>query len=158
MGGCAGPIYRVPVRCKGQPGKDAAGRAYGAGAGRRNAAGDRMERLFRYPADRKSVGTVVCAAYAQRHRLRCRQILFTPVEATFQFAGTQSIVFHGTADPWANTKVVEDCCHRMGIPLYETEMANHSLETGDVDVDISVMRNTMKIVKAYAENKAEGTC
>ena len=45
----------------------------------------------------------------------------------------------------------------MGIPLYETEMANHSLETGDVDVDISVMRNTMKIVKAYAENKAEGT-
>ena len=106
----------------------------------------------------KSVGTVVCAAYAQRHRLRCRQILFTPVEATFQFAGTQSIVFHGTADPWANTKVIEECCRRMGIPLYETEMANHSLETGDVDVDISVMRNTMKIVKAYAENKAEGTC
>ena len=106
----------------------------------------------------KSVGTVVCAAYAQRHRLHCRQILFTPVEATFQFAGKQSIVFHGTADPWANTKVIEECCRRMGIPLYETEMANHSLETGDVDFDISVMRNTMKIVKAYAENKAEGTC
>ena len=39
----------------------------------------------------------------------------------------------------------------MGIPLYETEMANHSLETGDVDFDISVIRNTMKIVKAFAE-------
>ena len=97
----------------------------------------------------KSVGTVVCAAYAQRHRLKCRQILFTPVEATFQFASKQSIVFHGTADPWANTKAIEDCCHRMNIPLYETENANHSLETGDIDFDIKNMRKTMKIVRAY---------
>ena len=103
----------------------------------------------------KSVGTVVCAAYAQRHRLKCRQILFTPVEATFQFASKQSIVFHGTADPWANTKAIEDCCHRMDIPLYETENANHSLETGDVDLDIKNMRKTMKIVKVYAENEEE---
>ena len=97
----------------------------------------------------KSVGTVVCAAYARRHHLQCRQVLFTPVEATFQFAGRQSIAFHGTADPWANTKAIEENCHRMGIPLYETEKANHSLETGDVDLDIQNMRNTMKIVKAY---------
>ena len=106
----------------------------------------------------KSVGTVVCAAYAQRHRLKCRQILFTPVEATFQFASKKSIVFHGTADPWVNTKTIEDCCHQMGIPLYKTENANHSLETGDVDLDIKNMRKTMKIVKAYAENEEEGTC
>ena len=105
----------------------------------------------------KSVGTVVCAAYAQRHRLQCRQILFTPVEATFQFAGRQSIVFHGPDDPWADTGVIEDCCHRMGIPLYETEKANHSLETGDVDFDIKTMRKTMKIVKAYAEKADSGT-
>ncbi len=97
----------------------------------------------------KSVGTVVCAAYAQRHRLQCRQILFTPVEATFRFAGRQSIVFHGTADPWADTGVIEDCCQRMNIPLYETENANHSLETGNVDSDIKTMRKTMKIVRAY---------
>ena len=99
----------------------------------------------------KSVGTVVCAAYAQRHRLPCRQILFTPVEETFRFAGRESVVFHGTADPWADTKAIETCCRRMDIPLYETENANHSLETGDVDADIKTMRKTMKIVKAYAE-------
>jgi len=103
----------------------------------------------------KSVGTVVCTAYAQRHSLQCRQILFTPVEATFQFATKESIVFHGTADPWADTKAIEDCCHRVGIPLYETENANHSLETGDVDFDIKVMRNTMKIVKKYIEDEEE---
>ena len=98
----------------------------------------------------KSVGTVVCAAYAQRHHLKCRQILFTPVEETFRFAGRQSIAFHGTADPWADTKAVEEGCRRLGIPLYETEGANHSLETGDVDRDIKNMRKTMKIVRAYA--------
>ena len=38
----------------------------------------------------------------------------------------------------------------MGIPLYETEKANHSLETGDVDFDIKTMRKTMKIVRAFA--------
>ena len=100
----------------------------------------------------KSVGTVVCAAYAQRHRLQCRQILYTPVEETFQFAGKHAIVFHGTADPWAKTSVIEDCCHQLGLPLYETENANHSLETGDVDLDIKNMRKTMKIVKAYTES------
>ena len=97
----------------------------------------------------KSVGTVIGPAYAKAHGIDCRQILFTPVEATFQFAGSDSIVFHGTADPWADTKVIEECCHRMGIPLVETKKANHSLETGDVDFDIKNMRNTMKTVKAY---------
>ncbi|MBR3333189.1 MAG: alpha/beta hydrolase, partial [Clostridia bacterium] len=85
-------------------------------------------------------------------------ILFTPVEATFQFASNQSIAFHGTADPWADTRAIENCCHQMGIPLYETEKANHSLETGDVDFDIETMRKTMKIVRTYAENEEEETC
>ena len=99
----------------------------------------------------KSVGTVVGAAYARRHRLPCRLILFTPVEAAFEFAGRKSIVFHGTADPWAETKVIEDNCRRMGIPLFETEGANHSLETGDVDADLKAMRKVMKTVREYAE-------
>ena len=98
----------------------------------------------------KSVGTVVCAAYAQHHHLPCRQILFTPVEETFRFAGRQSIAFHGTADPWVDTKAIEDGCRQAGIPLYETERANHSLETGDVDQDIKNMRKTMKVVRAFA--------
>ena len=97
----------------------------------------------------KSVGTVVYAAYARQHSLQCRQILFTPVEATFQFAGSRSIAFHGTADPWADTKAIEDGCRRLGIPLYETEKANHSLETGDIDFDLKTIRKTMRTVSAY---------
>lgn len=100
----------------------------------------------------KSVGTVVGAAYARRHRLPCRQVLFTPIEAAFGFACRKAIAFHGTVDPWAKTKVIEENCRRMGIPLYETEGANHSLETGDVDADIRTIRKTMKIVREFAEN------
>ena len=100
----------------------------------------------------KSVGTVVCAAYARRHGLRCRQILFTPVEAAFQFAGRNAIVFHGTADPWADTGAIRECCRRLSLPLYETEGANHSLETGDVDLDICEMQKVMRIVKTFVQN------
>lgn len=103
----------------------------------------------------KSVGTVVCSAYAKRHGLKCRQILFTPVEATFQFAGRNAIAFHGTADPWADTKAIEQSCKHLNIPLYETENANHSLETGDVDADIREMRKIMKIVMEYVQNDAD---
>ena len=86
---------------------------------------------------------------AKRHRLDCRQVLFTPVEAAFEFADCRSIAFHGTADPWADTKAIEKSCRRLGIPLYETEGANHSLETGNVDADIKEIRKVMKIVREF---------
>ena len=103
----------------------------------------------------KSVGTVVCAAYARQHGIRCRQILYTPVEETFAFAPARAIVFHGTADPWAETKAIEACCRKTGIPLHETEGANHSLETGDVAADLKTIRKTMRIVREFAEQEGE---
>lgn len=101
----------------------------------------------------KSLGTVACAAYAKRHGLRCRQVLFTPVEDTFRFAGRGCIAFHGTADPWADTKEIEQSCRHLEIPLYETEGANHSLETGDVEQDIRELRKVMKTVREFIERK-----
>ena len=97
----------------------------------------------------KSVGTVVCSAYAEARGLPCRRILFTPVEAVFEIPGGPAVAFHGTGDPWADTKTVEKRCKALGIPLYETEGANHSLETGDVDADLRVLRKTMKIVREF---------
>ena len=97
----------------------------------------------------KSVGTVVCSAYAVSHGIGCRRILFTPVEATFGFDCGEAIAFHGTADPWAETKVIREKCKELGIPLYETEGANHSLETGDVEKDIKEIRKVMKVVREF---------
>ena len=101
----------------------------------------------------KSIGTVIGAAYAQRHRISCRQILFTPVEETFRFPAGNAVAFHGTADPWADTGVIERECRRLGIPLVETEHANHSLETGDIDTDIKTLRKTMKTVRAFVNRE-----
>lgn len=112
----------------------------------------------------KSVGTVVCTAYAKQHRLKCRQILFTPVEGAFQFMDQEEqaeqaekadqtnqciIAFHGTADPWADTEEIKKACEKRNIPLYLTENANHSLETGDVDKDLKEMRKVMETVKNF---------
>ena len=79
----------------------------------------------------KSVGTVVAGAYAARHHVPCRHVLFTPVESTFSFKVKDAIVFHGTADPWADSKVIINACRDAGLTLHVTEKANHSLETGD---------------------------
>ncbi len=99
----------------------------------------------------KSVGTVVAGAYAAKYHVPCRHVLFTPVEDTFSFGVQEAIVFHGTADPWVRSDVIRKACREAGLPLYITENANHSLETGDVAADIDTMKATMQIVRAYAE-------
>ena len=101
----------------------------------------------------KSVGTVVAGAYAQKHHIACRHVLFTPVEATFSFGIRDAIAFHGTSDPWVESDFVRESCSREGLTLYITEKTNHSLETGNVDADIETLKNTMRIVKEYAAGK-----
>ena len=98
----------------------------------------------------KSIGTIAGSAYARRHGINCRQIHFSPVEETFRYAGEKGIVFHGTADRWVDTKVVESSCAEKGLSLYKIEGANHSLETGDVEFDIEIIQKTMKIIQEYA--------
>ena len=83
--------------------------------------------------------------------------MFTPVETTFSFGVKDAIVFHGTADPWANSDVIRNACQEANLPLYITENANHSLETGNVETDIDTMKATMKIVREYADKDSEGS-
>ncbi len=98
----------------------------------------------------KSVGTVVGPAYAKAHGIDCRQVLFTPVEDTFSYVGTKAIAFHGTADSWADTETIRNHCCRLGIPLYESPDANHSLETGHVGRDIRELGKVMRLVRYFA--------
>ena len=50
-------------------------------------------------------------------------------------------------------KAIEEGCGKLGIPLYETEGANHSLETGDVEKDIKELRKVMKIVRDFVGDR-----
>lgn len=95
----------------------------------------------------KSIGTIVASCYAKTHSLPVRSILFTPLADTFRFAEGNSIAFHGTADPWAETPEIVSLCREKGIPLYLTEGANHSLETGDIARDIGNLGGVMERVE-----------
>ncbi len=95
----------------------------------------------------KSIGTVVASCYAKKHGLHVRSILFTPLPETYEFAEMPACAFHGTSDQWADTPEIKNAAKRTGIPLYLTENANHSLETGDVLKDTENLRGVLEIVK-----------
>lgn len=98
----------------------------------------------------KSLGTAVAASYARDHGLRVRHVYYTPVAGTFHFMEKASgIAFHGTGDPWVETEVVRQGCREKMVPLYITEGANHSLETGDVMTDLQNMRSIMEKTYEY---------
>ena len=102
----------------------------------------------------KSVGTVVATAYAYAKGLSCRHILFTPVEATFSYPVGEAIAFHGTADPWAETPKIKSLCEQANVPLHLTENANHSLETGDVMLDVKNLALVMAQAEAFMTAEA----
>ncbi len=97
----------------------------------------------------KSVGTVVSTAFADRHHLQVRNILFTPLEETFSFPAGAAIAFHGTADPWADTKHLQQLAKESNVPLFLTEEANHSLETGHVLKDLHILETVLQQVEQY---------
>lgn len=101
----------------------------------------------------KSVGTAVAAAYAKNNKINARQIYYTPVAESFEVIGENGIVFHGTADPWVDTDIVRNECEKRNLPLYITENANHSMETGNVEKDIVIMEEIMKKTAEYMDAK-----
>jgi len=50
---------------------------------------------------------------------------------------------------WVETGVIMELWWERGIPLYLTEGANHSLETGDVRRDVAILRNTIRKNELY---------
>ena len=92
----------------------------------------------------KSVGTVVSTVFAKRHHLKVRNILFTPLAETFSLPTGTAIAFHGTDDPWADTKQLQQLSEERKVPLFLTEHADHSLETGDVQTDLQILETVLK--------------
>lgn len=84
----------------------------------------------------KSIGTAISARFNEEHHVNAYSIYFTPLVATFKYS-LNGIAFHGTNDPWAKTNLIQCACDEAHIPLILYRDANHSLECGDVLVDIS---------------------
>lgn len=96
----------------------------------------------------KSIGTAISAKYIQEHSIRALSIYFTPLEITFNYP-LKGIAFSGTNDPWVNTEQIKCACDKQNIPLYLYLDANHSLETGDVLLDISNIHDILQHVIEY---------
>lgn len=98
----------------------------------------------------KSIGTAVACAYAKKHGIRCRNIYYTPLEETFDFAPQPGIAFHGTKDSWAGTAVVSEKCRQHNLPLYIVEEGNHSLEAvDDVRRSLRILSDVMERTLDY---------
>jgi phosphoglycolate phosphatase len=96
----------------------------------------------------KSIGTAVAAYYDKQNGINARHIVFTPVPETFKYLREDSgIVFHGTADPWCETELVEEKCSEFDLVLFTVADANHSLETGDSIEDSSRMPEILQEVR-----------
>ena len=102
----------------------------------------------------KSMGTAVAAAYDAKYKIGARHVFYTPVAASFEAIGKEGIVFHGTGDDWADTAMIKKECEKRGLPLYLTESANHSMETGDVLQDLEIMRDIMQKTDRYIRDEA----
>ena len=97
----------------------------------------------------KSIGTAVSAAFAQRHGIPCRQILYTPLSLTFALAPQNALAFLGTADPWSDASSVAAAARANGTPLCLYENATQSLETGDVLHDLATLQDVMQKTQTF---------
>lgn len=101
----------------------------------------------------KSIGTIMAAAYAERHGINCRNVYYTPLARTFDFNPRSGIVFHGTNDPWAKTAVIEDKCREYKLPLYIVDRGNHSLEVKDDTLSsLRALLHVMDLTERYVKD------
>jgi phosphoglycolate phosphatase len=95
----------------------------------------------------KSIGTALAARYNMTYELDADQIIFTPIDATFAFVNPcEGFVFHGDADPLCDTDMCTQLCDELSLTYVVIPEANHSLETGDVAVDIANLQRVMEMV------------
>ena len=97
----------------------------------------------------KSVGTIIASAYAQKHNIKCRQILYTPLKYTYDFAHENAVAFIGTSDPWNITPEIQKLSEEQQVPVYIYENANHSLETKDTLENLKILQDVMTKTKEY---------
>ena len=95
----------------------------------------------------KSIGTALAARYNMTYELDADQIIFTPIETTFAYVNPcEGFVFHGDADPLCDTDMCTQLCDELSLTYVVIPDANHSLETGDVEVDIENLGKVMNMV------------
>ncbi len=98
----------------------------------------------------KSIGTVALSKWcASEHEINAKQVWYTPVEATFSYTADNVVAFIGDADPWSDVNVIKAKAEAYGIKLFSYPGCNHSLETGNVSVDINTIHEVMNLTEDF---------
>ena len=102
----------------------------------------------------KSVGTIVASKYAVDHNLQPVMILLTPLDETFAFlTGGRNIIFTGDKDPMIDISLHGEELESKVEEYFRYEGANHSLECGDVDRNLEILRDIVaQIRRALTEH------
>ena len=101
----------------------------------------------------KSIGTAIGEKYVREHHLKARSVLFTPLNYTYEGENSEAIAFHGTNDPWASNEEIETLSASHHVPLYEIKDANHSLETGNLSVDLTNIKTIVLKVEDFIKGR-----
>ncbi len=105
----------------------------------------------------KSIGTKAALAYREKYGLHARAILLTPLEMTYEHDTRGCTAFHGTSDQWADTSEIVRLSREHEVPLFEYKRANHSIETGDVFLDLDYLRYIMDKISHFLKSSGAGT-
>ncbi len=94
----------------------------------------------------KSIGTVAATAYAGKKGIKARHICFSPLVFIENFIEEEGgILFYGDADPLADHQAIERIAEEKKLASYRIEGGNHSLETGDVFIDMDNLRKMISL-------------
>lgn len=103
----------------------------------------------------KSIGTAVGGTIQQNLPQKVNHIFFTPINESVPFLCRDSIVFTGSNDPMVHISEVMKRREELEFELHIAKEADHSLETGDVLKDISVLRKIEELCEQYIADRVE---
>ena len=105
----------------------------------------------------KSIGTIAASAYAAAHSVPARQVYFTPFPQTISTAQEgNGLVFFGDKDPWVEPDEIRKLCDLRRMHYRIIDGGNHSLETGQVYVDVDNMSGVIHEVEDYLFGEEHG--
>ena len=97
----------------------------------------------------KSIGSAVAAAWCKKEGLEASFVVYTPIPATFAYPMEEALVFHGESDPWFSEEDFKSLPSCAGHCLYTFKDANHSLESGDMERDLSALNFVISKTKDF---------
>ncbi len=101
----------------------------------------------------KGVGSMIAALFAQKHEICPAQIMFAPLEPTFQLIRQEEgIVFCGMDDDLVKYDRIKSCCEQTNLAVYHFENCNHSLESEDVLEDLRNLEKIMSMTDAFLKH------